>query len=431
MPKITIPAHLPNLTTAEKESLSDLLFRFGRVRRRAYQMRRQGIPISMIEKSLQRETRLNARHIKDAYYSIKDLPASGVTFGGKPNQQLRMKHRITKEEYRRRRNSILLSRGEKTKKGNLNLRILRQEKGYQLRISLGRRKWITPTLFIPKKYLSRYEYLLDGSRPYMVLVKRRPNDMGFDVKIVVTVAKRMQEKLRTLALDINSGHIDFAVVDRRCQLVQVGRFDCYALLHASSNKRLYLLHQLVAYITRLARHFDAWIVVGRLNTGRFRSWNRRANRSIKQMPQYNFRKILAYKLRLQGIPVEERSEAYTSKVGQQLAPLIGLDVHKTAAILFALKVLDYEKFKALCSSIIDGIHSRGVRANEANGRQSARLSVGGGLTALPKTTTVWGTMKPLAGGGGHPVTPSNWGLSAFAESLKPNLARKTLRVRIC
>ncbi len=427
---ITIPAYLPDPTNAEKNALSNLFFRFGTARRRAYRMHHQGDPVSLIVKCIQQETGLNARYAKDAYYSIKDLPPSGVTFGGKTNQQLRMKHKITKDEYQRRRNSIILSRGEKSRKGNNNIRLLQQGNGFKLRISLGIRKWIYPSLFIPRKYLNRYHHLLDGSRAYLVLIKRRPNKGGFDVKIVVTLPQRMREQPRTMALDINSGHIDFAVMDRHCNLVQVGRFDCYALLHSSSAKREHHLHQLVGRIVCIARHFNAKVVVGRLNTGSFRSWNHLANRSIKQMPQYRFRQILKYKLALQGIPVEERSEAYTSKVGLKLAPLIGLDVHKASAILFALKVLDYSSFKALRSSAYDEVHPRGVRADEANGRQSSRRSVGGGLTALPKTA-VWGTVMPPPGGGGHPATPGSWGLSGFAEGLKPNLAHKTLRIKIC
>ena len=54
--------------------------------------------------------------VKDAYNSIKDLPPH-ITFGGKRNQLLRMKGKISRDEYRKRRNSILISRGEKSKRG--------------------------------------------------------------------------------------------------------------------------------------------------------------------------------------------------------------------------------------------------------------------------------------------------------------------------
>jgi len=60
---------------------------------------------------------LNARYAKDAYLSIKDL------CGGLKNQRLREKEKISEEEFHRRRNSIVISRGDKSKSGNLNINL--------------------------------------------------------------------------------------------------------------------------------------------------------------------------------------------------------------------------------------------------------------------------------------------------------------------
>ena len=71
--------------------------------------------------------------MKDAYATIENLPAH-VTFGGLNNQRLREKGKITREEYKKRRNSIIYARGDKSRKGNLNMRIVEitGEKSYIL-----------------------------------------------------------------------------------------------------------------------------------------------------------------------------------------------------------------------------------------------------------------------------------------------------------
>lgn len=78
--KLTIPGYLPNPTEGEQEKIEDMLFKFGNARRRAYNMIQEGIDKPEIERRLQRESGLNARYVRDAINSIKDLPSS-VTFG--------------------------------------------------------------------------------------------------------------------------------------------------------------------------------------------------------------------------------------------------------------------------------------------------------------------------------------------------------------
>lgn len=383
----------------------------------------------MIEKYLQKKTGLNSRYIKDAIYSVKSLPSTGVTFGGKSNQLFRMRGKISREEYTKRRNSILISRGDKTKKGNLNLRIIYENARMKLRINTDRRHWIVTTLFIPNKYYARFEEILDGQKPYQVIIKRRENETRFDVRITVLLKPKIINRSRVMALDVNSGHVDFAVLDENLQLIQLGRINCFTLLYASTKKREHYLYKFVNRIATIAQHFDAMVIVGKLNTGRFRSRNRHANRRIKQMPQYKLRQILKYKLLLEGIPVEERSEAYTSKIGKDLAALIGVDIHKAAAIIFALKFLDYPKFMTLRSSIKDEKHlPLGVQTyNDGNGsRSTTELRVGSGLTALSETHRLG--YHDTTDGGGYPVIPSSWGLSNFAESLKPNLVQKIVKI---
>jgi hypothetical protein len=148
MPRIAIPGYIVSISLEEESYLLDLFRRFGNARRRAYNLLRRGYKNSEIEVLLQAEQRLNSRYIKDANLSIKDLP-SYWTCGGLKNQRLREKRRVSGEEYRARRNSIIISRGDKSRKGNLNIRLLFNRNDVELRVNIcpdisDAPKWIYP-----------------------------------------------------------------------------------------------------------------------------------------------------------------------------------------------------------------------------------------------------------------------------------------------
>ncbi len=236
MVKIAIPGFICGISDEDRKELEKLMFKFGKARRRAYALKWKGVWKADIEKILQKETGLNSRYVKDAYHSIKDLPPH-ITFGGKRNQRLRMKGKISKEEYRKRRNSILISRGDKSKKGNLNIRL--DLNTMELRINCCNGKYIYPKVYIPKKYLDRYGKYLDGSYPYTVIIKRLDNDKGFKVCFIVDV-ETSEVGSRVMALDVNAGHTDFAG-----KVVAVGKFHHHETQYVRRGKRTYLLHKLV------------------------------------------------------------------------------------------------------------------------------------------------------------------------------------------
>ena len=416
--KVTIPGYICEISEEDREELEKLLFNFGRARRRAYALKRKGYTESEIEKILQDEIGLNSRYIKDAYHSVKDLPPH-VTFGGLKNQRLREKGKISKEEYHRRRNSIVLSRGDKSKRGNLNMRLTER---MELRINTGDGKWIYPRVYIPKKYLERYGHLLDGSAPYTVIIKRR-DDEGYDVRITVEVQTEVKEGRRVMALDINAGHIDFAVVEKeKLKVVSVGRIEFHETQFVRRRKRAYRIHQAVDKVGNIAKHYDADVFVGKLNTGKFNSNNKKANRKVKNMPQYKFRKTLK-KLERKGIKVIEKSEKNTTKVGEKISTLVGLDVHKCSAIAFALKSMSYNLFRHLITllSVVSSYEGDGnPRGERKRGKRADRPRPG------LRVMKFWASMTSK--GGGYSAMPGSRGLS-FMDGLKGGFT--CLRVKIC
>jgi len=431
---LTIPGYLCFINSEDQRHLDTLLQNFGNARRRAYQLKRKGFSKAVIEQLLQRDHYLNSRYAKDAYFSIKDLPVP-FTFGGVRNQRLRETQQISREEYRQRRNSYLLSRGDKSKQGNLNLRLSLETR--TLRITTGdpTKKWIFPEIFIPKKYLERYGAFLDGTHIYMIILKRCDHNQGYDLRITIQISQEITERRRILALDVNAGHTAFSVLDKHeGTVLAIGTLKHHETQYTRKGRREALLHKLVDKIGNLAHHYQAEVVTGKLNTRKFKS-HRRVTRAIRQMPQYKFRQILAYKLPLRGIPVRECSEAYTSMGGAKLSQFLGLDVHKGAAVLFALKVINYPLFRAVVTLLTRDPSEEGDGSLRRKRRRGSGLTApnqnGSGQIQVRRRMKFWWAMRRVVRRdprGGYSAIPGSWGHS-FVESLKSSFAYH--EVRIC
>ncbi len=430
MYELTLPACI-ELSGEEKKTLENLFFAYGKARRLCYSLRQKyelkgRMSRSEIIKRVQAITGLNSRYVKDAYATIEHLPAH-ATFGGLNNQRLREKGKITREEYKKRRNSIIYARGDKTKGGNLNLRIVEIADEKYLRVNIGDRKWLLLKLFIPDKYMKKYAEYLDGSRPYSVLIKRRDDEKGYDVRIMIRVECNVNEGSRLIALDMNKSHIDFCVLDKHLKnVVAVGRINTSELQNTRRNKREHQIKKVANKVKNLAKHFNADVIIGKLRTSNFKS-HRKANRIVHQMPQFKLRKWIKHICVKNGVRCEERSEANTTKVGRMLSYILGLDVHKCAAIAFALKLLDFPLFKLLS----------GVSSNDVNGRRRGRRRRGSSLTGTAQhdlRMKCWAAMMPSLlrteeRDGGYPETPGIRGL-LFTSRLKANLPFHMVNIKI-
>ena len=176
----------------------------------------------------------------------------------------------------------------------------------------------------------------------------------------------------------------------------------------------------------LAKHFNADVFIGKLHTSNFKS-HRKANRMVHQMPQFKLRKWIKHICVKNGVICEERSEANTTKVGRMLSLIFGLDVHKCAAIAFALKLSDFHVFKLLS----------GVASNDVNGRRRGRRRRGSSPTGTAqheKRMKCWAAMMPSLlrteeRDGGYPETPGIRGL-LFMSRLKACLPFRMIYVKI-
>ncbi len=172
-----------------------------------------------------------------------------------------------------------------------------------------------------------------------------------------------------MALDLNSGHMDFAVANKAdLKPVAFGKINCHQMLDARKGEKQILTHRMVNKVCNIAKHYGAEVVVGKLHTA-YTNSGHRFNRRVQGMNQYAVREVMRYKFPNAGVGFQEHSEAHTSVVGREIKMPLGLDVHKASAYAFAVKALDYGRFRSLrngltvlhefCADEGDGIPSAG------------------------------------------------------------------------
>ncbi|BAW02024.1 transposase [Thermus thermophilus] len=175
--------------------------------------------------------RLNTRYADDAILKAQAVLDSArergedprkVVFGGrKLFQQLKRKHlsgkplKRLKREWRERRQGLLYSRGDKTKGGNLNLRLLVEDGALRLRINLGDGSYAHALVKTGHPNLSALVGRVYASLPYNVALSLREGKVyatfTWEEEAVPLVATKENG---VLALDVNSDpyHLALALV---------------------------------------------------------------------------------------------------------------------------------------------------------------------------------------------------------------------------
>ena len=102
--------------------------------------------------------KLNQRYVADAVLRAKIVKDDHALFGGKKLWKKLLSKLITKGQWHQARDGELYSRGDVTKQGNPNIRVINTSEGYRLRVGLpGRGEFLFFKLYIPKKFHHEFE----------------------------------------------------------------------------------------------------------------------------------------------------------------------------------------------------------------------------------------------------------------------------------
>ncbi|BDG24814.1 IS200/IS605 family accessory protein TnpB-related protein [Thermus thermophilus] len=312
--------------------------------------------------------RLNTRYADDAILKAQAVLDSArergedprkVVFGGrKLFQQLKRRHlsgkplKELKREWRERRQGLLYSRGDKTKGGNLNLRLFVKDGVLQLRINLGDGNYAHALVRTKHPNLSALLQRTYASLPYNVALSLREGKVyahfTWEEEPVPLAATKENG---VLALDVNSDpyHLALAVVSSDGNLGKHLTLSLEEVDRAPNRGAKELLLWEVAHrVVSLALEYGVAIATERL---KYLRKSRRGDGSGRAFrgKQHRFayasllRKVHSL-ARKRGVQVVEVNPKDTSTIGMlKYAPQLSLSKDVAAAYVIGRRALGFEE----------------------------------------------------------------------------------------
>ncbi|WAM34344.1 IS200/IS605 family accessory protein TnpB-related protein [Caldicellulosiruptor morganii] len=409
---VTVQAKLIFESYEDRQKVLELMRRWSSCMRFAYKRLLEGFDRNSLKKDLQRIFNLNSRYVDDAIMKAKGVlesckqrgedPRKAIFGGRELFEKLKKRHingkpyKKLKIEWQEKRKGNLYSRGDRSKKGNLNTRIVVNERGTFLRINIGDRKYVFARLSAGfKKDKNRKEILQEIAIlevPYSVELKLKNGKIYayFSVEELFPVTEITREN-GAIGIDTNAypNHMAWVEVDRNGQFISHGKIPMPELESGKSNKREYYRWQYAHEIVKIAKEKRKAIVIERLDIkdkGRRGDFSFRKSRRIRHFFSYRSLldkvKILAKR---EGIEVIEVNPAYTSVIGMlKFAPqfMISKDVASAYVIarrglgkkeripanymklLNSLDVSSLEELKEYVSKEVKNIHLRRKQIKE-------------------------------------------------------------------
>jgi len=338
---LTLQAKVKFQNEEDEQIVLDLMRRWSSCMRYSYNRLIDGFGRKTLKRELQSVFNLNSRYVDDAILKanlnlkiIKSLDGNPkkVIFGGRDLfEKLKKKHingkpyEKLKIEWLERRKCNLFSRGDKSKKGNLNTRIEEIDKNYFLRINVGERQYVYANIsygFDNDRFMKYLPILLSGEAPYSIELKKKNNQYYAFISVEEEIPKvTITKDNGVIGIDLNAypSHIAWAEVDKVGNLLTYGTIPMPELESGSTSKREYFRWQYAHKVVEIAKEKGKAIVIEKLNIdnkGNKGDYSGRKSRRIRHNFSYRtmIDKIKVEALR-NGIEVIEVNPSYTSVIG--------------------------------------------------------------------------------------------------------------------
>ena len=368
---IVIQAKLIFLNQEDKQIVLDLMRRWSSCMRFAYKRLLEGYDRKTLKRDLPRTFNLNSRYVDDAIMKARSTLESSKELGNNPKkvifgrrdlfEKLQKRH-INGKEYQKlktkwqeRRKGNLYSRGDKSKKGNLNTRIEVKENGTFLRINVGERKYVYAKIQAGYKKNKRREELLqeivESNIPYSVELKLKNGNIYayFAIEEEYPEIKITKEK-GVIGIDVNAypDNISWAETDEKGNLISYRNMPMTELASGSKDKREYFRWQYAHEIVKIAKEKGKAIIIEELEIkekGKRGDFSGRKSRRIRH--NFSYKSLLSKIKTLakrEGIEVIEVNPSYTSIIGMlKYAPQYMITKDIAAAYVIARRGLSKEE----------------------------------------------------------------------------------------
>jgi IS605 OrfB family transposase len=294
-----------------------------------------------------------------------------VIFGGKENFYKRLKGKITNEEWKDLRSNQLYARGDKSKKGNLNIRLTYDDKTYQCYVEianpLGQQEGkhaprLRLPVLVPEKYEEEIIDLVMGEpvgvnakgnpiieyQPYTVEIQRKNGEYYIHLIYEEEVYGRelaYDEPIqaeRVAGIDINIDRIAVSIVSKQGNFIKSKVFYCHELEYVRANKRNNIVGETVRDVHDwLLQENVGAVVIENIQLRQQHDTDRRFNRLTHHFKKKKLTDtIIRRGLRL-GFRIKKVNPAYTSVIGRfKYMKKYGLSVHESAALVIGRRGFD-------------------------------------------------------------------------------------------
>jgi IS605 OrfB family transposase len=373
---ITLECMLEFEKEEEKEKVLALMRRFSSATRYAYKRLLEGVAEKEIEKAIQEKHKLNARYVKDAVLTAKQVLKSCIQRGQNPKklvfgsrelfEKLKKKHLTGKrreklrQRWEERRYYYLYSRGEKFHKGNLNLRFVNLNNQWYLRINLGNGEYVWAKVVRnakrhKDKWIDFTWRLLEAERlgewfAYNVRLKVRNGKFYAQVSWEEkTVEPVITKAYGVMGIDINAYpfHLALAYVSTNGNLEKFERIDLREMEGKTHNQREHIAWHIARQVVERALENGKAIVVEDLQKvpkGRRGDGLAKLRRKLHKWAYRSVLEKIEVYARRMGVQLIKVNPAYTSIIGKlKYSPMLSIDKDVAGAYVIARRGLGFEE----------------------------------------------------------------------------------------
>jgi len=373
---LTLQCLLEFKNEKDKEVVLDLMRRFSSAMRYAYKRLLEGEKRKDLKKNVSRLFNINTRYSDDAIFLAQSTISSCKERGQNPKklifgsrklfEQLSRNHLTgkikekLKVKWKESRQGNLYSRGDKSKQGNLNLRLQWIGDKLYLRINIGDRQYIYAKAirsvkrekdkWIEFMFMLENAYRYKAWFPYSVRLKVKNGKVYAFISVEEKLPPvTIKKDNGIIGIDINAYpfHLALATVSKDGNLENYQAISLHELLDVSSEKRQYLEWQIAHNIIEIAKKENKAIAIENLDKlpkGKRGDGFAKLRQKLQKWIYKRLLNKIEITARRNGIEIRKLNPAYTSLIGKlKYAPQFNIDKDIAAAYVIARRGLGYKE----------------------------------------------------------------------------------------
>jgi IS605 OrfB family transposase len=373
---ITVECLLAFDKDEDREKVLNLMRKFSSMVRFAYKRLLEKMERKELKKLLAQKYGINTRYSDSAIFLAQQTLDSCVERGQNPKklvfgsrvvfEKLKKKHLTGKrreklrQEWKERRYGILYSRGDKSKEGNLNLRLVNLNNQWHLRINLGNGEYVwAEVVRSAKREKDKWIDLVWD----LTQAERTGNWFAYTVRLRLKNGKIYAQISReenlpeititkekgVIGIDINAYpfHLALAWTSRDGNLEKYERISLNGLLDGNTDKREYLSWQIAHQVVEIAKREGKAIAVENLEKipkGRRGDGMPKLRQKLQKWIYKGLLEKIEIVGKREGVQVIKVSPAYTSVIGKlKYAPIYRIDKDIASAYVIARRGLGFKE----------------------------------------------------------------------------------------